>query len=447
MLTIEMVKNCSHVHFVGIGGVSTSALAQWLVANGKKVTGSDKTKSVFTNKLQSLSVQVDIPCGKNLLCGCDFVVTNSAISNDDSEVVLAKKLGIPIFNRNQLLGVVFDSFSKNIAVCGMHGKTTTSAMIAHCLVVADQKPTAFVGGICKDFGNNFLHGSFDFCVAEACEYRCNFLTLHPQVLCMLNIDLDHTDCFKDISQVKQAFCKFANNLKRGGTIVKNGDQKEFDDIEGVSFGITRQSDYMATNLVQKCGCYSFCVQKHGRLYSKINLQVAGIHNVCNALCAFATLDLLGVPQTVISRGLCTFSGVERRCNVYKGKTNVVVDYAHHPNEIKCFLQTVAQMGFDKTYLVFQPHTYTRTRDLFCDFAKQLVADEIFVLPTYAARENKILGCGGQDLANTLQKKGKQATFANNVKDLACLLKTKVTKNDAILLVGAGDVDQMVDLLI
>jgi len=447
MLKIEMVKNCSHVHFVGIGGVSTSALAQWLIANGKKVTGSDKTKSVFTDKLKSLGVQIDFPCGNDLLRGCDFLVTNSAISNDDSEIVLAKKLGKPVFNRSELLGVVFDSFAKNVAVCGMHGKTTTSAMIASCLEFANQKPTAFVGGICKNFNGNFLNGSGDFCVAEACEYKCNFLTLHPKILCMLNLDLDHTDCFNDINDVKKAFATFATNLKSGGVVVKNGDQKEFDDIDGVSFGINRQSDYMATNLVQSGGCYRFCVVKRGRIYSQINLTVPGACNVYNALCAFATLDLIGVPQHLVAKGLHAFGGVERRCNVYKGKTNVVVDYAHHPNEIKCFLQTVAQMGFDKTYLVFQPHTYTRTRDLFDDFAEQLVADEIFVLPTYAARENKIVGCGGQDLAFALQKKGKNATFAQNRKDLANLLLNKATKNDAVLLVGAGDVNEMADLLI
>ena len=164
-----MVKNCSHVHFVGIGGVSTSALAQWLVAHGKRVTGSDKTKSVFTDKLKSLGVQIDFPCGNDLLRGCDFVVSNSAISNDDSEIVLAKKLGKPVFNRSELLGVVFDSFAKNVAVCGMHGKTTTSAMIASCLEFANQKPTAFVGGICKNFNSNFLNGSGDFCVAHRSE--------------------------------------------------------------------------------------------------------------------------------------------------------------------------------------------------------------------------------------------------------------------------------------
>ena len=442
-----MVKNCSHVHFVGIGGVGTSALAQWLVAQGKKVTGSDKTKSVFTDKLQSLGVQVDFSGEKNLFKGCDFLVSNSAISKNDCEVVLAKKLGIPVFGRGLLLGVVFDSFSKNVAVCGMHGKTTTSAMIAHCLEFAQQKPTAFVGGICKDFGNNFLNGSGSFCVAEACEYKCNFLSLHPKILCMLNIDLDHTDCFKDINEVKQAFKKFAKNLKNGGTVVKNGDQKQFDDIPGVSFGINSQSDYMATNLVQNGGCYSFCIVKRGRLCSKTKLTVPGVHNVYNALCAFAVLDLFGVPQNLIAKGLYTFGGVERRCCFYKGKTNVVVDYAHHPNEIKCFLQTTAQMGFKKTFLVFQPHTYTRTRDLFCDFVEQLVADEIFVLPTYSARENKIAGCGGQDLAVALCQKGKSATFATNRRDLANLLLKKATKNDAILLVGAGDVNEMVDLLI
>ena len=442
MLTIEMIKNCVHVHFVGIGGVSSSALAQWLFLQGKKVTGSDRAKSVYTDKLAKIGIQIAIPSGKGMLKGCDLVVTNSAIATDNKEVELAKTLGIPVVLRGELLGLLFDSFAKNVAVCGMHGKTTTSGMIAHCLKVAKQNPTAFVGGWCNNIGGNFVQGDGNFCVAEACEYKGNFLTMHPYIACVLNIDLDHTDFFKDVNHVKQVFLRFAQNLKRGGVLVVNGDQKELEDFGGVTFGFDNGNHYQATNLACNGGRYSFSVLKHGRFCCDIQLDVHGKHNVYNALCAFATLDLLGIPRDVTRRGLQTFGGVDRRFSLSKGKTNVVVDYAHHPNEIRAFLKTIDDMGFDKKFLVFQPHTYTRTQALFDDFANVLEGDEIFVLPTFAARENKIDGCDGSDLALALKNKNKNATFCKSQKLLAKKLQKKAKVNDVVMLVGAGDVDQM-----
>ena len=442
MLTMEMIKNCNHIHFVGIGGVSSSALAQWLCLSGKKVTGSDKVKSVYTDKLADMGIQIEIPTCENLVKNSGLVVTNSAIAKDDKEIEIAKKFGIPVVCRNELLGLIFDSFSKNIAVCGMHGKTTATAMIAHCLKVAKQKPTAFVGGWCNQLGGNFVQGNGKFCVAEACEYKANFLTMHPFITCVLNIDFDHTDFFKDVNHVKQVFLQFAQNTKRGGVLVVNGDQKEIKDFGGVTFGFDDGNIYRATNLACNGGKYTFSVLKHGRFYVEIELSVYGRHNVYNALCTFATLDLLGFSRQTIAHVLQTFEGVDRRFSLYKSKTNVVVDYAHHPNEIRAFLKTINDMGFDKKFLVFQPHTYTRTQALFDHFVNVLEGDEIFVLPTFAARENKIDGCDGSDLALALKNKNKNATFCKNKKLLAKRLLKKVKQNDVIMLVGAGDVDQM-----
>ena len=446
MLTIEMIKKCRHFHFVGIGGVGTSALAQWLYLQGKKVTGSDVTESEYTKKLVDMGLQIAVPDGRGLMSGCDMVVTNSAISNDNNELSLAKQMGVPVVNRNQLLGVVFDSFAKNIAVCGMHGKTTTTGMITHCLSVAKQNPTAFVGGWCNDYGN-FVSGNSCYCVAEACEYKANFLTMHPYVTCILNIDLDHTDFYNDINHVKQTFLQFADNTKKGGSIVVNGDQKLLSDFGGVTFGFNDGNCYQAKNLVSHGGKYTFCVLKQGRFCCEVTLPVYGRHNVMNALCTFAILDLLGIPREVIKKGLQTFGGVQRRFGIFKGKTNVIVDYAHHPNEIKAFLQTTNSMGFDKRFLVFQPHTYTRTQTLFDDFVKVLDGDEIFVLPTFAAREDKIDGCDGSDIARALKNKNKKATFCKNKKLLADILLKKAKLNDVVLLVGAGDVDKIKDLLV
>ena len=449
-----MIKNCNHVHFVGIGGVGMSALAEWMHKQGKKVTGSDRAKSVYTNKLMDIGVKIDFSSGKNLMCGCDFVIVNSAISFDNDELVFAKQSGIPVFSRSDLLGVVFDSFSKNVAVCGMHGKTTTTGMISHCLSVSKQRPTAFVGGVCNNFKSNFLSGDSEYCVAEACEYKANFLSMHPYITCMLNIDLDHTDFYKDLDHVKQTFLQFAKNTKAGGTLVVNGDQNQLKDfcnqlkdLGCVTFGFDEGNSYRATNLVCVGGKYTFCVVKHGRFCCEVSLSVYGKHNVLNALCVFATLDLLGIPKEMIKQGLKTFDGVDRRFSIFISTTNVIVDYAHHPNEIKAFLQTANSMGFDKIFLVFQPHTYTRTQSLFDDFVEVLDGDEIFVLPTFAARENKINGCDGRDIVSGLKNKNKKATFCKNKKLLAKKLLKKAKPNDAILLVGAGDVDEMKDLLL
>ena len=230
-------------------------------------------------------------------------------------------------------------------------------------------------------------------------------------------------------------------------MVINGDQNELKDFGGVTFGFGDGNDYRAANLVQKEGKYTFCVLKHGRFCCEVSLSVYGKHNVSNALCTFATLDLLGMPCEVIKQGLQTFSGVDRRFSIYKSKTNVIVDYAHHPNEIAAFLQTAKSMGFDKTFLVFQPHTYTRTQSLFNQFADVLDGDEIFVLPTFVARENKIDGCDGSDIAKKLKEKNKKATFCKNKKLLAKKLLKKAKQNDVILLVGAGDVDEIKNLLL
>lgn len=443
-MTFEMLFDFSHLHFIGIGGVSMSALAAYFAQKGMKVTGGDAVRGDFCDMLASNGVKVGVPSGINLMNGCDAVVVNAAIREGNAELTHAETLGVPILKREQVLGAVFDNFAKNVAVCGTHGKTTTAAMITSCLSAAGKDPTAFVGGVMKNFDSNFLSGGGEFCVAEACEYKAGFLQLHPLVNCMLNVDGDHLDYFKDVNAVAQAFAAFAKNTR--GTNVICGDDPVLKTFDGVTFGLGKGNRCTAENIVEKNGSYSFDVKKDGKRRCRISLQVAGRHNVVNALGAFCSLEALGVSDDDVQKGLDSFKGVARRLEITKGLFDVVADYAHHPREIAAVLSTIGQMGYEKTRLVFQPHTYTRTRGLFGDFVEVLQADEIYVLPTFAAREDPIKGFESVDLAAALKARGKTVFYFDNFAEAAEALNKKCKKNDVVLLVGAGDVDKMRNLL-
>lgn len=419
-----------------------SALAEFLFCRGIKISGSDAVKSVYTQKLEEKGICIGVPCGEQFSHGCDLAVINSAIRPDNNELESLKMQCVPVVSREEVLGAIFDGFAKNVAVCGMHGKTTCSAMIAQCLVYCKKTPTVFVGGTINAFNTNFLSGDGEICVAEACEYKANFLSLHPHINCMLNVDNDHLDFYKNIDEITTAFCKFAQNTKKDGVNVVNGDDKILKNFDGIKFGLNDGSDYQAKNITHQNAKYSFDLYKYGKFITKINLSVPGSHNVYNALCAFCVADLLGVPTDEIKLGIESFCGVDRRCSILKGRYTVITDYAHHPREIKTFLDTVSQMGFDTVRLVFQPHTYTRTKGLFDDFVKTLKADEVFIIPTFAAREDIIEGFESKDLAKAMKEDGTNVMYFEDVSALAGLLNENSKSNDAVLLVGAGDVDQM-----
>lgn len=424
-----------------------SAIAAYLLARGVKITGSDAARSAYTDNLKKSGALVGIPDGAEYMSGCGLVVANSAIKSDHPELVAARERGIPVGKREEVLGAIFDGYAKNIAVCGMHGKTTTSAMIAHCLWQSGYDPTAFVGGIVNGFGSNFLDGKSQVCVAEACEYKASFLHLHPLVNCMLNVDSDHLDFYKNIDDISAAFKKFAANTKTGGVNIVNGDDAVLKNFDGIKFGLGGGNDYTAKNLAQEKGCFCFDIYRGKVFEMNVKLKVAGRHNVLNALCAYCALDFLGAEKQKIKDGLESFDGVERRCRITKNRFSVIVDYAHHPREIATLLDTVSLMGYDRVRLVFQPHTYTRTKGLFDDFVKTLAADEVYIIPTYAAREEVIAGYESIDLAMAMEKQGVNVQYFENLDKLTEVLKEKCGGNDAVLLVGAGDVDRLADALL
>ncbi len=423
-----------------------SALAQYLFSKGIKISGSDSTESIYTQKLAEKGVAIGIPDGQKYARGCDLVVINSAIRPDNKELQNLIMQNKTVASREEVLGAIFNEFAKSVAVCGMHGKTTCSAMISKCLDFCNKSPTVFVGGTVKDFDSNFLLGDSEICVAEACEYKANFLSLHPFINCMLNVDSDHLDFYKNIDDITDAFRHFAKNTKSGGINVVNGDDKILKNFDGIKFGLSEDNDYVAKNVIHKNAKYSFDLFKRGSYVATVNLNVLGAHNVYNALCAFCVADLLGIPSDEIKAGIESFCGVDRRCTIIKGRFTVITDYAHHPREIKTFLDTVSQMGFDTVRLVFQPHTYTRTRGLFDDFVKSLKADEVYLIPTFAAREDVIAGFESKDLAKAMEDDGTNVKYFEDSAQLARLLNETSKSNDAVLLVGAGDIDQMSKLL-
>ena len=394
-----------------------SALAEYLRARGVRVTGCDAVRGVYAARLAAKGVEIGVPRLDGAFDDLPLVIVNSAIRRDDPSLTEAMAKGCDVARREEALGAVFNSFGKSVAVCGTHGKTTTAAMIVHGLMSAGLTPAAFVGGVMKETGGNFVDGK-DICVAEACEYRAGFMTLKPDINCMLNVDYDHADFYSGKEAAARAFRDFAGNTK--GVNIVCGDDDTLKTFGGVTFGMGADNYYSARGVWGKNGYYTFTFTEGGKPRFTATLSVPGLHNVTNALCA---------------------------CAVYKGRCSVVTDYAHHPAEIAAALKTAGEYGFGKIRLVFQPHTYTRTRALFGGFLKALDADEIYIVPTYAARENAIEGYESKDLADALKREGKTVFYFDDMAALAETLKRKSADGDAVMLVGAGDVDALKDMLV
>ena len=421
-----------------------SALAEYLRARGVRVTGCDAVRGVYAARLAAKGVEIGVPRLDDAFDDLPLVIVNSAIRRDDPSLTEAMAKGCDVARREEALGAVFNSFGKSVAVCGTHGKTTTAAMIVHGLMSAGLTPAAFVGGVMKETGGNFVDGK-DICVAEACEYRAGFMTLKPDINCMLNVDYDHADFYSGKEAAARAFRDFAGNTK--GVNIVCGDDGTLKTFGGVTFGMGEGNYYSARGVWGKKGYYTFTFTEGGKLCFTATLSVPGLHNVTNALCACAALRVLGLGHGEIKRAVETFTGVDRRFTVYKGRFSVVTDYAHHPAEIAAALKTAGEYGFGKIRLVFQPHTYTRTRALFGGFLKALDADEIYIVPTYAARENAIEGYESKDLADALKREGKTVFYFDDMAALAETLKRKSADGDAVMLVGAGDVDALKDMLV
>ena len=443
-------KKPIHIHFIGIGGISMSGLAEILMKEGFTVSGSDNKKTPLTEKLESLGAHIAYSqTAENITDGIDCVVYTAAISKENRELIEAVARKIPRLTRAELLGQLMKNYKNSIAVSGTHGKTTTTSMISHVLLEGELDPTISVGGILKAIGGNIRVGNSETFITEACEYTNSFLNFFPKISIILNIEEDHLDFFKDIEDIRHSFKQFAALLPKDGTLIINTDIDNYEEIfEGLScnvitYGKSPQALFRATNIsYDEKGFASFDLMKAGDVIDHIKLSVPGEHNVSNALASIALAKLLGIPMDTIKRGLLAFTGTDRRFEFkgMLGEVTVIDDYAHHPTEIEATLKAAAHYPHKDLWCIFQPHTYTRTKAFMNEFADALShADHVILADIYAARETDTLGISSKDLADKIAAKGSSVHYFPSFEEIEAFVKENCKSGDLIITMGAGDV--------
>lgn len=449
MYKIDFNHPC-HVHFIGIGGISMSGLAEILMKEGFTVSGSDNKESSLTDHLTDKGAVIFYgQKASNIIDGINVVVYTAAIHEDNEEFMEAKRQGLPMLSRAELLGQLMTNYDTPIAVSGTHGKTTTTSMLSHIFLAGDMDPTISVGGILKAIHGNIRVGSSGLFVTEACEYTNSFLHFFPKISVILNIDADHLDFFKDLDDIRHSFRLFAELLPEDGTLVINGDIENLSYITDglacrvVTFGREASLDYSASDIqYDEQGNASFDLIRHGIPSGHVTLSVGGEHNVYNALSAIAVADLLGVSAETIQEGLLSFHGTDRRFE-YKGEFNgitVIDDYAHHPTEIEATLKSAAHYPHRELWCIFQPHTYTRTKALFDEFAQALShTDHLILADIYAARETDTLGISSEQLARAATSYGCDAIYLPSFDEIEKYVRDHCQSGDLLITMGAGDV--------
>ena len=443
-------KEPLHVHFIGIGGISMSGLAEILMKEGFSVSGSDQQESALTRRLsQNGAVIYYGQKASNIQPETDLFVYTAAIHEDNPEFKAAKETGRPMLSRAELLGQIMKNYSTSIAVSGTHGKTTTTSMLSHILLEAGTDPTISVGGILPAIGGNIRVGGPDTFITEACEYTDSFLSFFPTMEIILNMDADHLDYFKDIDHIRRSFRKFACLLPADGTLIINTDTPEYEQIikdlpcRVITFGLAHPADYQAEDITwDKYGRPSFKVMKNGKKSGSYYLKVPGIHNVSNALAAIAAAEALSIPQDTIVKGLGAFSGTDRRFQLKGtvGGVTIIDDYAHHPTEIKATLKAAGNYPHRKIWCLFQPHTFSRTKALLKEFAEALtLADHVVLADIYAARETDTLGISSADLQKEIQEKGTECAYFETFDEIENYLLSSMQSGDLLITMGAGDI--------
>ncbi len=440
-------------HLIGIGGVSMSPLAEVLAGMGLIICGSDISESDNVRHLRDRGIQIAIGHRReNVSSDLDFVVRTAAVHDDNPEVMAARSLGIPVYERTQAWGAIMRDYENALCIAGTHGKTTTTSMSTHILMAAQMDPTVMIGGTLPLLKAGHRVGCGDTIVMESCEYCNSFLNFYPTIAVILDIEADHLDFFKDLDDIKNSFREFASRVPEHGTIIANLDDENTMSAlaplgrELMTFGLTDKADVWAKNIVQLGAQTDFDIMYQGKKFTHIQLHVPGIHNVKNALAATAAAICLGCDPLAVSYGLAAFNGAGRRFE-FKGKFNgadVYDDYAHHPGELKALLDTVDGIGYKRTIVVFQPHTYSRTKALFEDFVEQLSRPTVTVLAEiYAARETNTLGISSKDIADQIPN----SMYFDSFEEIVKTLRWTAAPGDIILTVGAGDVYKIGEMLL
>ncbi len=447
------IENKETIHLIGIGGVSMSALGELLLSKGVKVTGSDRQETDVTRKLESLGAKIVYEHKAENVEGASLVVRTAAVHDDNPEVIRAREKGIPVLERAEAWGHIMRDYENVICVSGTHGKTTTTSMFTMIAMKAGLDPTVMVGSSLPAIGGTLRIGGKGCFVAESCEYCNSFLNFAPTIAVVLNVEEDHLDFFRDIDDIVNSFHKFCGLTPKDGLVVVNADDANaMRCAQGIgrtvrTFGLGENADVRAEDIRDENGYYRFTVLIKGKAYAKIELRVPGRHNMLNALACCAAAEFLGVSGDAAGEGLNAFTGSLRRFQ-FMGKmpcgATVVDDYAHHPSEMKATLSTAKEMHFGRILCAFQPHTYTRTKALFTDFADALKQCDIAVLaPIYAAREKNTVGIYSSDLAREVPGAKSFDTF----EEIAGFLKNEARPDDLIITMGAGVINEVCPLIL
>ena len=460
-----MFAKIQQIHFVGVGGIGMSGIAEVLLNLGYRVSGSDLKSSAVTQRLAGLGAAVFEGHRAENIAGAEVVVTSSAIAAENPEVVEAHKLHVPVIQRAEMLAELM-RLKYGIAIAGMHGKTTTTSMVAAVLAGGGLDPTVVVGGRVDAMGSNARLGKSQYLVAEADESDRSFLKLSPILSVVTNIDREHMDCYRNMRDVKKTFLEFMDRVPFYGMVVACNDdpmlRRLLPEVQRrtVTYGTKRGSDFWikleansAASRVPGDGTplSRFRVSYRKKDLGEFTLHVPGVHNVLNATAAIAVGIGLDVEVEAIRTALDQFRGVDRRFQL-RGRAagvSVIDDYGHHPTEIRATLAAAKRCGFGKIHVVFQPHRYTRTRDLMEDFATAFAdADSLFVLDIYAASEKPIEGISGETLARIIREKGgRNAQYVSAFADAVSAAAAVAQAGDMILTLGAGSVSQLGPLIL
>lgn len=443
-----MQRKVKRIHFVGIGGIGMSGIAEVLVNLGYNVSGSDVQPSETTSRLQKIGAKIVIGHAAENIGNADVVVTSTAVKENNPEVVEAHRKNTPVIPRAEMLAELL-KMKFSVAVSGSHGKTTTTSMISTILAQGDLDPTMVIGGKLASIGSNARLGDGEIIVAEADESDGSFLKLSPTIAVITNIDREHLDYYPGIAEIKDAFLKFANIVPFYGCTVLCNDNIHVRDImpsikrRTITYGIDHPSDYRAENIKFTKRKTTYTLTYKGEKLGTLELIVPGLFNVYNSMAAVAVARELNLDFATIKEGLKSFSGVQRRMEI-KGRVGditIVDDYGHHPTEIKETLAAMRQIWKDRLIVVFQPHRYTRTKALFEEFTKAFHDADILILnDIYPASEEPIAGVNSEVLCGAIRKAGKtHVEYIPKTEDIIEYLLKTVKQKDTIATIGAGSI--------
>ncbi|SCI38753.1 MULTISPECIES: UDP-N-acetylmuramate--L-alanine ligase [unclassified Romboutsia] len=447
-----------NIHFIGIGGISMSALAEICLNKGYTVSGSDMNESYLLDKLRGQGANIHVgQCRENISNNIDMVVYTAAIHPENPELIAAKEKNILTMDRAAFLGQVMREYKNPIAVSGTHGKTSTTSMLSTIFEYANLDPTILVGGNLNIIGGNVKIGASDHFITEACEYVDSFLNFNPKISIVLNIEEDHLDYFSGLDEIKASFNKFGKLLPPDGYFIINGDDSNTNDIlhevkaNVIKYGRNTSNDVIIKNINFNDNGYGvFELEYKGKDLGKFELSVPGLHNIYNATAAIMTAFVSDISLDTIRENITLYKGVGRRFETkgYYKDVLVIDDYAHHPTELKATLSAAKKLNKANLWCVFQPHTYTRTKSLLDSFAEAFYsADKVIITDIYAAREDDPGDIHAKDLVEKLYHNNVDAIYISKFEDIVEYLRENLEHNDLVITAGAGTVYQVADLLV